>query len=100
MGQRTAPRGTPNTWEEGGGQQGPAGSNLFATFYSRGKLRCADIEELVGRSKRRLHRIEGEHAHAQAVAWMDGFVAGLEHSKKPPIVQAPRVGIKRPKRDL
>jgi hypothetical protein len=91
MGQRALPRGTDNSWEEAGSQPGPEGSNLFASFYGRGgKSQCADVEEAIGKTKRRLCRIEGENAHARAVAWMDGFMAGREHSKRAPITETTR----------
>lgn len=90
MGQRAVPRGTENTWEDAGGQPGPEGSNLFASFYGRDKTQCADVEEAIGKTKRRLCRIEGENAHVRAVAWMAGFVAGRDHSKRPPIVETTR----------
>jgi hypothetical protein len=81
------PRGTAGIGNEAGGQSGPDGSNLFATFYFIGAEQRADIEEKIGRTKRLLLRLEGENAHARSVAWMDGFLAGRDHAKRAPIVE-------------
>lgn len=92
MGQRAVPRGAQNTWDEVPGRLlGPDGSNLFVSLFVRGKEECADVEESIGKTKRRLIRIEGEFAHVRAVAWMDGYVSGRDHLKRPPIVQTTKV---------
>ncbi len=91
MGQRARARGHLGAWRIVGSHPGPSGSGLHATLFLQedGIAECADVEEAVGHSKRRLIRIEGAYAHLRAVAWMDGLIAG--RNPPPPAVQQPRV---------
>ena len=82
------PRGAPGVWVTSAKQEGPPGSGLTVKFYvSPRQGECADIEETVDGVQRRLCRLQGEHAHIRALDWMEGFAAGMVHSKLPKIVQ-------------
>lgn len=95
---RPRPRGTPGVWNTAGHALGPEGSYLRATLFRAGAEECADVEEVIpvrpgtsngDNTKRRLVRLLGEHAHARAVAWMEGYVAG--RTPRAAIVQQARV---------
>lgn len=95
MGDRTRPRGATGVWKIVGTHDCPPGSDLRVTFFAQDGSadKCADVEEAVGDSKRRLVRILGEHSHERAISWMEGYLVGK--NSPPPLVRFARSNKKR-----